>query len=266
MRNFILAIFAFVSIFLALFMYIISLTNSTNKFLPENDLYLEDCINCESLSSKPVTQDLFNRIVDAGKKAFATNAKANNETLKINALWTNTTVNADCSRSNKIVTVNMYGALARRKEITPEGFALVLGHELEHAYGGAPFYPNETLSAEGQADYMSTKEAYAKIAVYVPELKGSTNVDDFIMNTCAKKYGTFADNRYSNCLHMLSGGLSLANLLSVLNGDIIPNYTTPDLTIVSKTETSYPATTQCRLDTYLSGALNGLRPKCWFYK
>ena len=63
-------------------------------------------------------------------------------------------VNANCMRNNGVVTVNMYGGLARRPEVTPEGFALVLCHELGHAYGGTPYiFQQAQIAAEGQADY-----------------------------------------------------------------------------------------------------------------
>lgn len=235
------------------------------KFMPENDLWMEDCIACESFAARPVTEEVFTKIIEAGKKAFAANAKANNEKIVINNKWTDKTVNADCSRFFGTVTVNMYGGLARREEMTPEGFALVLGHELSHAYGGAPFYPDsDEMSGEGQADYMATKDAYAKIAAFVPELQITIPTDDFVKNTCAKAFGIQANNKYRDCLHALEGGKSLANLLAVLNKDVAANYETPDPTVVQSTITTYPDTTQCRLDTYLAGELNKPRPACWF--
>jgi hypothetical protein len=236
-----------------------------SKFMPENNLGDSDCVYCESLSERPVTEAVFNKIIEAGKKAYAARAKTNKEKLVINNKWLDKTVNADCSRYNGIVTVNMYGGLARRDEITPEGFALVLSHELNHAYGGAPFYTNsDRMSGEGQADYMSTKDAYAKIAALVPELQQDITTDSFVLNTCTKTYGNQTNNKYRDCLHALEGGKALANLLAVLNGDTVANYETPDPTVVKKTITTYPATTQCRLDSYLLGELNKPRPACWF--
>lgn len=254
-------VIAFLAIVMAWMMYGVS-----NQFMPENDLYLEDCINCES---NTMTEALFNKIAEAGKKAYASNAKANKETLIVNALWLDSTVNANCCRGckAKTVEVNMFGGLARRPEITPEGFALVLAHELSHAYGGTPYYKNsDKMSGEGQADYMSTKEGYAKIAALVPELRVSISPDDFVLDTCSKAYGKFADARYSNCLHALEGGKSISNLLAVLSKEPAPDYKTPDTVPVNKTTTDYPKTVQCRMDTYLAGELLATRPNCWFIK
>jgi hypothetical protein len=229
--------------------------NKVSQFMPDNDLWKSDCLNCKS---NVMTQELFQKIVDAGKVAYASNAAANNEILVINALWSNKTVNANCGRSSGKVTVTMYGGLARRPEITAEGFALVLGHELNHAYGGTPYYPStNNLSAEGQSDFMATKDAYAKIAKLVPELNEDIPVTDFIANICSNK-------DYKNCIHSLYGGQSLGNLLAVLNKHPQPNYETPDMLQVEQTLSSYPATTQCRLDSYLAGTINAPRPACWY--
>ena len=84
-------------------------------------------------------------------------------------------------------------------------------------------------------------------------------------------------------------GLSLAGLLSSLGGGGDPHFDTPDLSRVKKTSDEHPAA-QCRLDTYLQGALCtqsvstplsdhfpahgtctksqgyivGMRPLCWY--
>jgi hypothetical protein len=230
------------------------------NFMPENDLNLQDCLTCETAKGG-VTREVFNKIVEAGKKAYAAEAKNNNEKLVINALWFNSTVNANCCRGCKTneVTVNMYGGLARRSEVTPEGFALVLSHELNHAYGGTPYYPDsDRMSAEGQADYAGAKEAYYRLAKLVPELRKDIDAGSFIKEKCATN-----PNRI-DCEHALLAGLSLGELLSVLSNEKKPQYETPDPTIVKETLTSYPDTVQCRVDTYLAGALNKERPACWF--
>lgn len=242
---------------------LVSCGSETHGFVPDNELWREDCLNCESVSLAPVTQELFVKIVEAGKKAYASNAKANYETLIINAKWTDPTVNANCLRSGGKVTVNMFGGLARRSEITPQGFALVLSHELGHAYGGTP-YVNwwNKMSAEGQSDWMATKDGYRKIAALVPELSQTPSTDPFVKKACKGKTGT----AFIDCIHSLDGGNSLGALLAVLSEEPIPNYETPDPTVVTKTELSYPKTVQCRLDTYFAGTLNLARPKCWFFK
>src|SRR6478609_9034269 len=53
--------------------------------------------------------------------------------------------------------VHMYGGLARRPEVTPDGFTLVVCHEVGHHFGGYPFVRDAYWAAnDGQADYFST--------------------------------------------------------------------------------------------------------------
>ncbi len=244
--------------FLFLFLFISTIAGA-GQFMPPNDLWRQDCLTCKPFNQ--MTQDLFNRIVEAGKKSYQANADSNGERLVVNPLWSDSTVNADCCRGcvQGEVTVNMYGGMARRAEMNPEGFALVLGHELSHAYGGQPYYPNsDRMSAEGQSDYEGAKTAYAKIAALVPELQQDFDADTFIKDACARSQNP------KTCEHSLTGGLSLGTLLATLSGDPAPQYETPDQTKVSRTETSYPKTTQCRLDTYFAGTFGNPRPACWF--
>ncbi|MBF0361762.1 MAG: hypothetical protein HQK49_12165 [Oligoflexia bacterium] len=229
----------------------------TKSFMPDNDLWKEDGYLKQFVPN--VTKELFDKIVQAGRDAYASDQPT------INGNWDDSTVNANCMRAFGYVTINMYGGLARRPEITPEGFSLVLCHELGHAYGGLPYIrsvPLFYMSAEGQSDYYSTLTCYDQIAARVPELSKIVDTSDFIQMKCQ----TFANDQiaHANCIARLEGGLSLGDLLSQLKNEATPKYETPDPTVVSTTELSYPATIQCRLDTYFAGALRLPRPACWF--
>ena len=230
-----------------------SIFANTLSFAPENDLWKEDNL----LKSNQIDQELFNKIIDAGLELYKPRAKANRERLKINRKWKTSTVNANATRIFKFVTINMYGGLARRPEMTPEGFALVLCHELNHPYGGAPLVRKwQKLSAEGQADYMGAKDCIRGIIKKL-NLRSEEEPTAYMEDVC---------NDDRTCIRALVGGQSLGNLLAVMRSDSMPDYTTPDPTVVTKTILSYPKTTQCRLDTYFSGVLNKKRPACWFNK
>lgn len=231
-------------------------------FMPDNDLWKQDRL---FKSTPNVSEAMFNKIVQAGREAYAEEATSRDETLTINGNWDDSTVNANSSRMFGSVTINMFGGLARRPEISPEGFTLVLCHELGHAYGGDPLIrstPFFYMSAEGQADYFSTLKCYDKVAERVPELSKITQPSSGILNDCEKYNGN--DINYANCIGKLEGGLSLGNLLSKLKNESVPKYETPDQTVVDSTVLSYPATIQCRVDTYRSGALELSRPLCWY--
>lgn len=231
-----------------------------HQFMPDNDLWQEDSLEFFSA----VDQQTFEDIVQAGREAYLPFAQREGEKLVINALWTDSTVNANACRGckPKEVTINMYGGLARRKEIIPEGFALVLCHELGHAYGGNPFIsiPRQ-MSAEGQSDYYSTNQCYTKVAAKVPALKMELEVSDYIKEKCDSK---FESKNAADCYHSLQGSLSLGALLAELTKEEPPKFETPDTTVVTRTQLSYPRTVQCRLDTYHNGTLDLVRPACWF--
>lgn len=246
-----------------LFVFLTSYSTETAKFhktyyensIPDNDLWKQDCLDCKGLANT-VTQETFERIIDTAYEVYKPIADLNKEELLINKNWEDPTVNANCLRSEGTVEINMYGGLARREEITPEGFTLVLCHELSHAYGGTPYIRTYSrMSAEGQADYKATLECAKRV---FPKLnpKGLwVAPTDFMIKAC---------NYDKVCLSSLVGGQSLGNLLAVIKEEDAPNYETPDPLVVPKTLLSYPATTQCRLDTYFNGALSKDRPLCWF--
>jgi hypothetical protein len=230
------------------------------SFAPDNDLWMED----NFFSASNVSEELFNKIIDAGLKAYEPVAKKNREKIQVNRRWNDTTVNANVRRSGGVVEINMYGGLARRQEITPEGFALVLCHELGHAYGDKPYIQvSSKLSAEGQADYYGAGTCLDKVLRILPADETQITSTDYTVQKCGEK-AAINSEEYSVCIRQFSGGQSTANLLAVLMKQPEPNYQKPDPLVVKKTELSYPKTVQCRLDSYHNGTLNLPRPACWF--
>lgn len=222
----------------------------TQSIFPKNDLWKEDGFH-ELMS---MTEEMFNKIIDIGYDLYEPYAEMNNETLKINRKWEDHTVNANVTRRWGSVIINMYGGLARRPEISPESFALVLCHELGHAYGGTPYIsPWQKLSAEGQADFYGAKECLKDVIAKL-DLTDEITYTDFMEDIC--DYET-------TCIRGLIGGKGLGKLLAIITKKPIPHYQTPDQSVVSETILSYPSI-QCRLDSYLQGVIGGERPLCWY--
>jgi hypothetical protein len=224
----------------------------THNWVEDNDLWKEDNVRSQR---NEITQDVFNNIIQKAQELYDPIAQQHEETLTINADWDDSTVNANSSRFGDEATVNMYGGLARREEVTPEGFALVVCHELGHLYGGKP-YIHETakMAAEGQADYYGARDCLKTVLAKVPPLSPPT-VTDYIAKAC---------NSNKMCERRLVGSYSLGKLLAVIKSEPIPEFETPDPLVVTETQLSYPKTVQCRLDTYHNGTFNMARPKCWF--
>lgn len=223
-----------------------------HNFMPDNNLWMEDNVNFTS----NVSEEMFNTIIDIAKKLYEPTAKEWNEELVINKKWKDGTVNADAWRDGEGATeINMYGGMARRQEVIPIGFALVLCHELNHLYGGKPYIDTYAkMAAEGQSDYMGAGWCLKNIAEQLDD-PSKVDVTPYMTNACSGN---------EICLRQLAGGNSLGILLAKLSAEKAPNFETPDKTVVTRTNTSYPRTTQCRLDSYHNGTLGKNRPLCWY--
>lgn len=230
-------------------------------FMPKNDLHLR-----EGFLSNDVKEADFNRVLDRFQAVYGPILKNNfGATLSINRLWNDNTVNASASQSGNVWTLNMYGGLARAEPTTIDGFALVVCHELGHHVGGFPFYVNQWAASEGQSDYFASigcakfmwKDDVAENALSRQKISVS---DDFKIpkNLCDKTYAT--ESEQNLCYRNVLAGHSLAVLLGSLNGGPVPKFGTPDSSILTKTSTAHPAA-QCRLDTYLAGAVCDIKWK-----
>lgn len=250
---------SFLVLFLFSLLILPKVYHPTHNSLPENDLWKEDYIEKSNSG-----QEMFNKVIDAAEVVYKPIAKEFGDSkLTINRKWDDATVNANANRMFGKVTINMYGGLFRRPETTTEGFALVLCHELSHAYGGLPYVSSwQKLSSEGQSDYAGSKECLHKVLSVLKLKEYEEQSNSFIDDTCKSHFKD--EERQELCVRSLIAGNSLGNLLATIKKETIPNYETPDKTVVDKTATSYPATVQCRLDTYFKGTLQLNRPACWF--
>lgn len=248
-------------------------------FLPKNNFKIPVGYTKKAVGVEPVTEEKFNAIIDHVEKFYAPVVESIGGKLKILRKWKDGTVNAYASRQGSTYTVAMFGGLARHKEISPDGFALVVCHELGHHIGGAPRYSGEWASSEGQSDYWATKNCAKKIfstqnnvaivnnriakARYLSQVSPPNSgtpgrvMDDFVRAKCEKVYKS--PQTITLCIRTAMGGKSLAYLLADLRGSKKPQFTTPDPGVVTRTNPRHPAA-QCRLDTYFQGALCDVAP------
>lgn len=253
--------------------------NYIENFMPKNDLWKED----NYLVPNNMSKEKFMEIINIGKSYYLPIAKQKKETLTVKPNWDDATVNASASRLFGTVTINMYGGLARRPEVTPDAFALVLCHELGHAYGGTPL-ANALfkLAAEGQADWYGSKTCLKKVFTKLAIDRDTFATTAYMEDTCRAKTANLAeedestepspaeetdtneDPDYMICLRIMAAGQSVGNLFTTMKKEESVDFETPDKTEVSESLKSYPATIQCRLDTYFAGALDRDRPLCWW--
>ncbi|MBC77855.1 MAG: hypothetical protein CME64_17750 [Halobacteriovoraceae bacterium] len=235
----------------------------------------------------------FNSVIDKVSEIYAPIFSQLGATLKVNRNWDDGTVNAYASRSGSEWNIHMFGGLARHEAVTPDGFALVVCHELGHHIGGAPkkggWWSNWATN-EGQADYFATLKCLRR------SFRGEDHnavlskmqVPKMVVDTCAEQWTSEEDQLI--CQRGAMAGHSTAKLFQALRRQTTPpKFDTPDPAVVTTTDHSHPDT-QCRLDTYYQGALcqvdelsdvdqddetvgvcnrdsgdtSGVRPLCWF--
>lgn len=218
-------------------------------FLPPNNLHLQD--NKRAVSN--ITEAQFNDIIDEAIAYYGPFLKSNfNATFTVNRRWTDSTVNASATQFLNTWTVNMYGGLARRPETTPDGFALVLCHEIGHHLGGYPF-SSSWAADEGASDYFATLSCARDLWKNQPEKNALARetITEYPKSLCDSVWTTEEDQNL--CYRSLLGSKSMATLLATLGGTKA-DWTTTDKSVVKTTNHSHPAG-QCRLDTYIAGAL-----------
>lgn len=220
-----------------------------STILPPNDLYLED-----NLFGSDMTEEQFLTITNSVIDVYKPLAKTHGANLTVNARWNDSTVNASAQQTGKSWIVNMYGGLARRPEVTADGYVMVICHELGHHFAGFPFV-SAWAANEGQSDYFATQACAQKLWAADLEVNATfrETVELPAKELCDQNYST--EEAQNLCYRAAMAGKSLATLLGALGGGAaLPDFSTPDTTEVSRTNGRHPAA-QCRLDTYTAGAL-----------
>lgn len=146
-------------------------------------------------------------------------------------------------------------------KITPNGFALLLCHELGHLFGGHPkkIYNGQVAwaASEGQADYFAASNCLKMLYQHKvkPALKLEEQLDlpNLIIDTIKR-----------NAEAYFQGIVAIYDLYPGMQKFARrPSLQDQDASVVEKTNLNYPSF-QCRLDTYRAGADNAPRPQCWF--
>ncbi len=148
----------------------------------------------------------------------------------------------------------VFGGLIRADFMTVDGAALIICHEIGHGLGGPPYKMNGSTT-EGQSDYFATGECLDLFfAKWERPLLHSE------LNHPAKEFC-----QDESCLRKLSA-IDVQREYFFIHEEARTSYFIPDPTVVSEVsrEDSFYPSAQCRLDTYLAGALGEERPRCWW--
>jgi hypothetical protein len=260
--------------------------NGNTGFAPKNNLW----VSTKDKASNGMTEERFNEIITRVENVYKPIVEAKGKTYEVVRDWEDGTVNAYARQVGNTWYVNMFGGLARHELVTDDGFMMVVCHETGHHLGGAPKYGgNEWASNEGQSDYFASLKCMRKIIANDDNVAivSKMNVDAEAKAKCALVYKSA--NEVAMCERIAMAGKSLAMLLGDLGGNSKVAFTTPDKSVVRRTNDNHPKA-QCRLDTYFQGGLcdksmddevsqtdskpgtclkadghsNGVRPLCWY--
>ena len=257
-------------------------------FVPENDLYISESRKVEG---KGISREQFESVINKVENIYSSIVASKNGRLVIQRNWTDGTVNAVATQDGPIWEVQMFGGLARHEAITVDGMALVVCHEIGHHLGGAPRKRgSKWASNEGQSDYFSTAKCLRKvfIADNNKQIVAALVPPTSLIGTCKTSKSSEEDQLI--CIRSGMAGMSVAKLFQSLGNEFTPpSFDKVDSSEVLETVDRHPKT-QCRLDTYMAGALcsadaridldtidesigachafngdeSGLRPSCWF--
>ncbi len=239
--------------------FVVLTTSSVARadFLPKNNMAAEDRI----LRSGPVTEEVFNQVIDEAEAVYGKIvAQHFGAELTINRLWTNSTVNATAKQDGNSWTVDMYGGMARRPEITRDGFALVLCHEIGHHVGGYPYQKNsffgpkrDWAAAEGEADYFATQACSRLLWKNQGQLNAEYRsiIPAYPKALCDSVWSAQGDQDL--CYRQMMANKSIADV-NAFGEFFKPNWEKPSKDVVRNTDDGHPAS-QCRLDTFMAGSL-----------
>lgn len=226
--------------------------DSVVRYMPENNLHEH-----ENYNQSGTTEQEFNDILDMVDQIYSPIIQRLGGNLVIERAYEDSTVNAYASLEGSNWVVSFFGGLAKR--VNPEGFALVVCHELGHFLNGYVLYPDTTwASAEGASDGYSTQVCAKKIFAretsdncgcrfYLP----SSN--DYSEYPQCERFGNTDDKLI--CERTLKGALSLAELLASLGREPVPTLNNLDRSVVKNTKYNHPSA-KCRLTVYYEGAMS----------
>lgn len=276
-------IFVWLSLMLASPLFASALPPEVEKFyfMPENELHKEDRVSELSQIDEPT----FNAVIEELAQWYKPIVAAHGAKLQAFGNWKSSTVNAYAVQNGDSWQIHFFGGLARRKEITRDGFQLVGCHEIGHHLAGFPFVEEGMWAAnEGQSDYFVSLTCARELwKVQADKNKAAAKIiEKFPKKLCDDSWKK-QDDKYL-CYRILLAAKSVSDLLSAGTA----RFETPSKVIIHDTMNTHPPG-QCRLDTYVAGSAckakwdskvipqdedqskaytcsegKGARPKCWF--
>lgn len=204
----------------------------------------------------------FKSILAKIQSAYEARVSAHGGRLQISGDWRSETLNAGAQQMFGSWKVQITGGLARRPELTPDGFALIVCHELGHHLGGFAFaradnpFGGVWAASEGQSDYFATQVCTRKIWGADSQINAGfrSKATPIMKQKCNSVWSTAPEQDL--CYRVLVATDSMITTMATLMKKPIPQFDTPDMSEVTATLGTHPPV-QCRMDTSMQGALCG---------
>ncbi len=220
-------------------------------------------------------------------------ARSEGKNLKLRVV-SNDSSSGEAKAEGQNIEVIINTGLLKNPNLTPDGLRMVICHELGHIFGGAhrksipPEWEGPVANdgksfstSEGQADYYASASCFHRIIRGSNHEKALTEAKSSAraQRQCDGRLGTNSEESLI-CQRAAAGG---ENMLQ-LNHTFPISYDTPDRSVADRVMAdSYPDR-QCRLDTFLMGAVcrndmplvmdfdnaeandcaGAVRPLCWY--
>ena len=215
-------------------------------------------------AAETIDERAFHAAVSALEELYQDDIDAADASLRVSRDWLSDREAAWSARSGNTWRMWVYGGIARRSELTLDGWRAILCHEMGHFFGGDPI-GSGGLAAEAQADYYAMATCLPRLWADEDNLDAdATEQNPHLPEATHALCATLeSDEAAAICRRSLRAGWTTLHMAAASRGQEPPDFLTPDETVVDRTTLRYPPV-QCRLDTYLAGALRADRPSCWF--
>lgn len=214
-----------------------------------------------------VSKQGFHRIIDALQAEFRADFARLKVEPSFSKLWDDDQEQTEViyaeGPSGVEPIVRFCGGLARHRRMTEDAFALVTCHEMGHPFGGEPFLRTEHglgYSTCGQADYFAASVCMKRLyggADNAAALSGK-RIHPQAAELCRQ-----ADDP-TLCIRIVMAALSATAFLAEKRQVQLPDLSTPSAAVAQENDRKGSPSPQCRLDTYVAGALGLPRPACWY--
>jgi hypothetical protein len=264
-------------------------------FLPENGILIpaatadESSADDSAMIEDRVEETRFQGLLTQLQQQYDPVFRAAGRTLTVQADWNDARVNAYATRDelqNPVLVAP--GGLARFPGVTSEALTAIFCHELGHFLGGAPKArrgSSEKLSwssAEGQADYFAATKCMKRLFSDAVENRARlarlpAERQSALRETCGTD---------TQCMRIAAAGEDAARVYAAIRNARPPSLRQRDGERPAQVNLGHPSP-QCRLDTFVSGALcdapaeadfderdpevgacrsgtPGARPGCWY--